>query len=354
MLKLIRKLIFVFLILATWAGLSFFVDPFGVFHPDKVRIYEDTSRNENFVKTYHVVSNPEKYNAFLIGSSRVGGLPVDYLPTERNGVKLSWYSLNYPSGTPEEFYDTVLMLLKYNVHVESLVVCFENNAKFHSAHENEMDLQTVPFKKWDKSKFDFYKYFFFIKPDKDLLSSMMNYDEKKAEISRTVYYSNTHAGNFYVPEKQEWNKDYEVAGFSTGAYTEKTAPVALGKISELCSENNIQCTFILNPTFQNVYKKETTLGLYDFIFDVAQNCDFYNFAGLNKYTNDLRYFRDRSHFIDFVGGEMEKVVFGSEEEKKSAIEAASENLPYKTGFGMFITKDNVQELIDVLESQSVD
>lgn len=349
--KLIKKLFLVFLVIFLWMFLSFLIDPFGVFHPEHVRGYKELSINSNFVKTYHVIKNPKRYNAFILGSSRVGGLPLNNLPKMHNGKKLNWYPLNYPSGTPEEFLKTLQILLKYDINIDYLLVCFENNAKFHKTSENEKDLQTFHFQNWDRSKLNFYKYYFFIKPDKDLFYSIFHYDSAYAENFRKSLFVFDESQDLSVPESQNWTDDYEIRGFSTGEYTEKNAPIALGTISKICEKKHIPCIFILNPTFQNVYKKETSSGLYDFIYDVAKNCNFYNFAGLNNYTNDTRYFSDRSHYRSYVGNEMEKIIFGNDEQKIEAIKEAGEGLPYDTAFGMYVTNENVRTLIDILKGQ---
>ena len=79
---------------------AYHYDTFNVFHWKNIR-FTSAEPNKNFVKTKYIIENPQKFNAFIFGSSRVGRLPPDLLPKDLDGTPLRWYNMTYSEGIPE-------------------------------------------------------------------------------------------------------------------------------------------------------------------------------------------------------------------------------------------------------------
>ena len=93
--KLLGKLFLFIIPVCLYVLISIFVDAYNVFHVDNIRI-TDVTPNQNFIKTKYVIENNDKFNAFILGSSRAANLPREGLPgATDNGVELSWYNMTY-------------------------------------------------------------------------------------------------------------------------------------------------------------------------------------------------------------------------------------------------------------------
>ena len=104
---LISILLFVGFIIST----NLYFDHYQIFNlglSDK----DPINSNQRFNKIDYLDKHIGKYNAFIIGSSRIGHFPVDYL-NEKSGK--NYYNLNFFSGIPEE-YLSVLKYLKNTGH----------------------------------------------------------------------------------------------------------------------------------------------------------------------------------------------------------------------------------------------
>lgn len=70
------------------------------------------------------------------------------------------------------------------------------------------------------------------------------------------------------------------------------------------------------------------------------------FSSLNNYTTDPKYYFEWSHYRPALGLEIEKVLFGSEEEKAEGRRAAADDF-----FGTKVNADNIEEVLQRLQTQ---
>ena len=70
---LIKISIFLFYSFLLVVAFPYVVDPFNVFHADNIRpsIIEP---NKKYIKMKYILKNPNKFNAYMFGSSRVGAI----------------------------------------------------------------------------------------------------------------------------------------------------------------------------------------------------------------------------------------------------------------------------------------
>jgi hypothetical protein len=74
-------------------------DPFNVFHYKSIR--DTASTNQNYVKMRYILDNPDKFDAFILGSSKVSALDVDRI----EGLRC--YNMTRAWGTPKEYFDNL-------------------------------------------------------------------------------------------------------------------------------------------------------------------------------------------------------------------------------------------------------
>ena len=105
--KITIKILYLTTILTIIISFLIFVDVFNIFHYKKIRI-TSAEPNRNFVKTKYIIDNPDKFNAFIFGSSKIENIIPDFLPSkDENNTPLNWYNMEYSSGVPAEFAQTI-------------------------------------------------------------------------------------------------------------------------------------------------------------------------------------------------------------------------------------------------------
>ena len=92
LLKLIPFVIFCAVICI---GIPIVIDPCNVFHWEKIRD-NGVEINKNYVKMKYILSNPEKYDTYMFGSSRVGAIHTNNIENE------NCYNMTYAMALPKE------------------------------------------------------------------------------------------------------------------------------------------------------------------------------------------------------------------------------------------------------------
>ena len=77
-----------------------YIDPYNVFHINNVRD-NGIEPNANIIKMNKILNEPDKYNAYLFGSSRVGAIHTE------NISDVNCYNMTYSEGLPQEHLDNI-------------------------------------------------------------------------------------------------------------------------------------------------------------------------------------------------------------------------------------------------------
>jgi hypothetical protein len=124
----------------------------------------------------------------------------------------------------------------------------------------------------------------------------------------------------------------------------------MAALRQLCDSNNINLIVLVTPLYEKTYKKAVDNGYLQFLQDLSAEIEFYCFSGINAYTTDAEYYFDPSHFRPYVGLEMEKIVFGSDDEKNQATQKAKSDKSM-VEFGKYVNGENVNEVIEGLSRE---
>ncbi len=346
------KIIILLIVACFVYGSRIYFDTFNIFHWKNIRFIEATP-NRNFIKTKYILNEPAKFNAFLFGSSRIGPMPPDFLPKEYKGEKLSWYNMTYPTGIPKENLETVKTFLKNNVKIKVAIVQFDDIALQVSPEEHKNTHFCMPYQIYEKNKILFYLNFLKIKTDSSIVKQVIAYDKTQHKTDSKNFYSygiydiemdNT---SILTPEKEKDHKRYN--SYDIQAFSEKNSYKDIEELVELCNENNIELILITTPLYKTAYNIAVDNGYLNFLRDVAQNCVFYNFSSINKYTTDYKYYFESIHYRPALGLIIEKMLFGSEEEKEQIRKDAGDKL-----WGIKVNSDNVDFVIQELKKQIPD
>ena len=343
--KLILKLGLFVIPILIYVGVSVFVDPYNVFHVNNMRFTEMTP-DQNFIKTKYILENPDKFNAFLLGSSRVANLPKEGLPSkDSDGEALSWYNMTYAMGTVSENYDTVKTLVEGGVNIREIIVMVDEISMWRNPADDADNLIYKSYQQYAGSPLKFYYAYIKQKPVWRILPQIFqNYGKnEEVQIEKDLFYSYGVAGK---------NTDMSISGAGPSMGAEASFEYAdssrvmegVRNLKQLCDDNGIKLVVIATPTYEMTYKEAVANGYLDFLSDLAKETDFYCFSGLNAYTTSTGYYFDPSHFKPYVGLEMEKVVFGSENEREAAENKARCDMS-RIDFGVLVGRENVEEIL---------
>ncbi|MBQ3671623.1 MAG: hypothetical protein II921_09155 [Treponema sp.] len=347
-----KKLCVVFLLLLVFPGsvivLNAYVDTFNVFHWKKIR-FTSAEPNKNFIKTKYVLENPDRFNAFVFGSSRAGMLPVDTLPAELNGSELRWYNMSYSEGIPSEHVETLRTFLNHGVDVKIVVVAFDCMMMYLDEEAHRKQLMRMSYGQYEKSPLGFYKKYLLSLPDKSIVSQIMRYEPQLHEDSVDVFYKygvnsvDMGLSSDCDPER------YKPVNFD---YTMKDSWKGICDLYDLCAANHTQILFITNPVYESNYRYAAAHGYFDMLQKIGERCKFYNFSCLNKISTDMKYYFEASHYRPIVGLTVEKILFSDDEDEKRRIR---EQVALNDGdcelFGMKVDSSNVSDVIEKLKNQ---
>lgn len=323
---------------------AFYYDTFNVFHWKDIR-FTEAEPNKNFIKTRYILKNPDTFNAFIFGSSRVGYIPQDRLPRELDGKRLNWYNMTCSEGIPAEHYLTLQTFLNEGIHIEQVIIEFDNIPMYVSMENHKRQLLRRPYQVYEEHKWAFFRPYLKFDTPESIKEELDAYDAGAHCAERDIFYdygTNILITDFGLTENPRM--DYFEAGHP--GYPLKEAYKDLEHIVLLCREHGIKLVLFTTPLYQTIYRNSVADGYFDFLRSVAQNCSFYNFSTLNRFTQNPSYYFDCNHYRPILGLFVEKVMFGTDEEREEVRVEAGDDL-----FGLEIHAENVDSVLAQLKRQ---
>ena len=322
-----------------------YYDTFNIFHWKNIR-FTSAEPNRNFVKTKYILANPKKFNAFIFGSSRVGYIPRTLLPREFDGTPLHWYNMTYSLGIPRENFLTLKTFLQNNVDVKLVMMCFDEVALYISYEEHTKELLRRPYQEYEKSKISFFRPYLEASVDPSIKKELNGYKASEHKAAAEEFYGwGGNADDFSLTENPDLTR-YKASLAVSPIYTDSYKD--LEDMVDLCGKHGIELILCTNPTFQTMFYEAVKWGnpFFDWLRNVAEKCEFYNFMGFNNYTTNPHYYYECSHYRPVVGLMMEQLIFGTEEEKARIRKEAGDDL-----WGIKVNAGNIDLVIQHLQEQ---
>jgi hypothetical protein len=333
-------------LIAPVPAVNLYVDPFDIFHTNFLK--RPYQLNERFNKIQFLDKHHDRFNSYMFGSSRIGTTdPASvqkYIPNSR------FYNFTLSAATN---YDHLLHLkyfLKEGYPIQNLYLQIDIPDQL-KAYEPKPD--------------DYLRKFHPHVVGRDLPSYYLEY--------LTIRPLETLKGKW---ELNEQNKDYmtfDIEGtgrFFRGDYERRIAqnheeyiksePTfhenlprtikndymkpnidALREIKRLCDENNIRLIVFTTPHHHRKVDSVVIEDYLSFLREISKITDFWDFGGYNSITLDDHNYYEFSHYRPYIGDMIAARIFGDKSVK----------IP--DDFGVFITKQNIENRIQFLRQQMI-
>lgn len=320
------------------AGFNTAVDPFGIFGDKIFNYYSyDMTQNPRIAKIGYLDKNHDKYDSYIIGSSKTSAYSVEKLNKYMNA---SFYNMIMYGGDLYDAEKTADYIIdNYGAKNIILNIGIEESVQYN--REDDPVKGNLHAKTDGKNLFLFYLKYAFLNA---------SYSVDKIKSYFTHDYLPT-ANEVFIPETGEYNKairDVESVGDikkNDGTdskfflYREErndlmnmdNAVEAVRRIKEKCEANGINFMMIASPLYDTEIEDYNYDQLVEYWKKLASVTDFYDFSGYTDISMDSRYFYDDAHFRNCVGDMALAYIFGD----------SSIYIP--KNFGRITTKSNAAE-----------
>lgn len=333
--KFLKKCILFFLIICViFVPFGVILDPYNVFHPLNMR-NNGVEPNKNYIKMKNVLANPDAHDSYLFGSSRVGFMDVEAM---NDG---NYYDMMASEGLPYEHLIALKTMIKRGIIPKNVIIGVDDISYFvdPSLHDDILFRKLYP---WDGMPTEKLRFFLQYLDTITLVESIeVINDHIVADPDYCDRLLRTGTENLEIPP--EFNPDNQKPYWAGYYMPREEVFDELREIVALCDEYDINLRVFTNPIYGYTYMQDIENGYLDFLKELATITPYYNFSGFNDVTLNNKYYYENSHFCTEVGDAMIEVMFyGNTDEHLLS-----------QGFGMYITEDNVDELMDILKAQAV-
>lgn len=304
---ILRFIVLVCIFLGIIMFINYKIDCYGIFTSDYNKVGQET--NNNFIKTKYIIENPEKFDSFIFGSSRVEYIPVENLQCGK------FYNMTYVQGIPSEWLDTIKTFKENNVNMKNIIIAIDDFSAtiFPEEHKNSPNLLSYSDIKSNIS--NIIKYYLLKNPfDERSKTILKNGRASNVNIEGTGRVVRIDDESFYSSD-EHLNKEMFERPTILGNYENNRIDEVISEIQEikkLCDDNNIELTVIFNPLHITTYENQNKEKLSEFKSRLAEIIDYWDFNNINEVTTNNYYWYETSHYREIVGAMILKTIYGNE------------------------------------------
>jgi hypothetical protein len=336
-------------ILAATVGLiglfNYTVDPYGLLRKDFS--YQFVEPNKNFIKIRFIAQNPNRYDGFVFGSSRVNGIDV------RKIRGYACYNVHYSGGLPRDHLDNIRFLLKKGVKIKLILIGLDEFSFKDDPDARLYQPLRHPYPPvLGQHPLGYYLGHYFSLPDGEILRAVVNGYKKrlfnKSEDDPPFYYDIFNTGQMFFdrldrqiddnPEKHrndpKFLKHLNLAGDHLNE-----ALADLKEIVRLAGVHQVRLVLFINPLHKNVFL-DSGEDFDRFKRKLSHLSGFYDFSGLNSVTRDNVNYYETSHYRRKVGDLMIARIFNDR----------NSNVP--EDFGQWVTRETIDLHLKILRQQA--
>ena len=320
------------------------LDPYNVFHVENIR-YNGIENNVHYIKMSYILKNPDKFDSFLFGASKVGAIHAEKIEGEK------CYNMTYPGGVPDEHLANIRTFLENGIHPKKIYLGVDCTSYSTSqgfdprTHINEQI--RCPYEYLKAHPLHFYA--LYLNPSVILRSLYYyKYWGRNNDDAASKFYQ---YGAYYPYGTKSLTKlERSVLKPVKNQHITKNNPLfyeelkAIRAIVEICRAENIKLVVFINPTYHTLYIDALSGGYTIFFKELAEITEFYNFDGMNDVTMNDDSFINLPHYKPEVGDMILEVI----------CKGVKYDGLYEQGFGWKVDKNNIQEFLKLTEISGVE
>ena len=319
------------IIFTCFAGLNYYFDFFDVFDTEKKIAYG--AINDRYVKLSYLVSNPQKYDSVIFGSSRIKKIDASLFSDK-------CYNVGYDSGDGiNEWLRDIKTLIKNDVKLKNIYLGLDDNSYKGYAAKIWDGVRWIPY----QNDFENLKY------KAKLLVQIPDFGDIKSTIrnsnkDQSVTKLGT-TGTLVIPRKVDRDIEDNIQQhishnkFLKPTYTDDAnehideSICNLKEIVKICDMNGINLVVFINPVHITTYLRNDIKLFNDFKREVSYVTDYYDFCDINFITTNSYFWYETSHPRYFTGEYIVNRI-------------CNKNLDrVPEDFGKFITRENVEQYL---------
>lgn len=304
------------------------IDPYNIFHADNIRD-NGVEPNTNYIKMRHILKNPDKFNAFLFGSSRVGAIHTE------NISDVTCYNMTYSEGIPQEHLANLKTMIANDIIPKRVYLGVDSLSYTKSPVLHQTDHSRSSYEYAMENPIDFLMLYL------DPYIALQSLKISKDNVPEPNYAERFYNWGWWCEYGLETTINKENAPISLGNANRMDESLnAIAEMTAICKENDIELIVFTNPIHYTAYYSSGDDYL-EFLERLADITDYYNFSGLNQVTLNHTRYVDTNHYNAETGDLMLEYLAG--------------NIPdqslYEEGFGFYVTAENVDDFMELLNQQ---
>lgn len=341
-----RQWIIVFFVIvavgtAAFMTTNYLVDPTGYFSVERKAESVDANGYTRAAKSKYIKKHADEYNAVVLGGSKAGVLSTELL-SEYTGK--NYYNFYIAYGCFADFLTYAEYLIEtadieeITLHLSSIEV-----QKYSRADVNEVyEVPAVVDGNAGELLLENLNYLC-----RNIESTMEYMLEGNSEQERGMDSLADGERDYSYPyglmeeDAEAYVKKYVLPRYKNNLKNlfdgkEPSMPAleqnvkAMAKLKELCDEKGVALKVVIGPTFMaEIYKFEGP-GYYNYLRDLVQIVDMWDFSGFVPENLNPYNFVNEGHYNNTVADLIVKTMYGKDQ---------------KEGFGVLLTKDNIEEYL---------
>lgn len=325
----------IFLSAVLLISVNYIIDPLNILHTKFLK--QEYQMNERFLKIEYLTKHHEKYNSYMLGSSRIGtthpSFVEQYIPHSK------FYNLTIASGNLSDYLIHLKYFIKHKFELENLYIQIDiaNMGYYGNSHLGNLGTYYPPVE--NKSLTIFYlEYLTSFQPLSIIGKIKKNFQEESQIeyfLETTGSYTKSKLEQRIIKNCEQYVKAEATfhinnTRFSSGVHIKKSLD-AIKEIVRLSNENNIKLYIFTTPHNKNMMDTYKVNDYLNFIRGISKITNFYDFSGYNSITNNNCNYYEHSHYRPLVGKLISARIF---EDK---------NIHIPEDFGIYITRDTIDE-----------
>jgi len=315
---------------------NYIVDPFNIFHSKFLK--HDFQINERFVKIEYLEKNHDKFNGYMIGSSRIG--TTDPKTVEQYIPNSKLYNLTMNSATMYDYLMHIRYMIKKGYPIKTIYLQLDVvNMTYYGDLASNYLSKLHPYVEDKSLAFFYFDYLsgFFPFNIKNKIAQNLNYTFQTTYNLETGIWENPTKEKEISENCEEYvknQKSFHTKNRRILKYlTKKEFIPDLKEIVDLCKKHHIKLYIFMMPHNQVLMDSIVLEDYLQYLKDISEITEFYDFSGYNSVTTNNCNYYERSHYRPQVGKLIAARIFNDKKVK------------VPDDFGKLVNKENIDEYL---------